>query len=114
MAECLFCKMASGEISPDIVYETDEVLAFRDIHPQAPHHVLVIPRQHIATINDMNGEHAELVGKLYLAAREVAQRCGMEESGYRTVMNCNGDGGQTVFHMHLHVLGGRPMRWPPG
>jgi histidine triad (HIT) family protein len=114
MGECLFCKMANGEITPDIVYETEEVLAFRDINPQAPVHVLLIPRVHISTLNDLEPGHAELMGKLYLAAKEVAQRCGVEEGGYRTVMNCNADAGQTVFHIHLHVLGGRGMSWPPG
>lgn len=112
--ECLFCKMASGEISPDIVYETDEVLAFRDMNPQAPVHVLVIPRAHIATINDLRPQQAGLLGKLYLGAQEVAKLCGIDEGGYRTVMNCNADAGQTVYHLHLHVLGGRRMSWPPG
>lgn len=114
MSPCLFCQIANGELSPEIVYETDEVLAFRDINPQAPVHVLVIPRVHIPTINDLDEAHAILVGKLYLAAREVAQRTGLTQPGYRTIMNCNADGGQTVFHLHLHVLGGRRMSWPPG
>ncbi len=114
MTDCLFCKMAAGEIQPDVVYEDEQVLAFRDINPQAPVHVLVIPREHIATLNDLEERHAELVGRLYLAAREVARREGIAERGYRTLMNCNADAGQTVFHLHLHVLGGRPMGWPPG
>jgi histidine triad (HIT) family protein len=114
MSDCLFCKMASGEIKPDVVYETDEVLAFRDINPQAPTHVLVIPKAHIPSINDLGPEHAELVGKLYLAAQEVAKLDDIDEPGYRTVMNCNEDAGQTVWHLHLHVLGGRSMGWPPG
>ncbi len=114
MTDCLFCKMVAGEIRPDVVYEDDAVLAFRDINPQAPTHVLVVPRTHIATINDLEPSHAELVGRLYLAAREVARREGLAERGYRTVMNCNAEAGQTVFHLHLHVLGGRPMKWPPG
>jgi len=114
MSDCLFCKMASGEIQPDVVYENDEVLAFRDINPQAPTHVLVIPRRHISTLNDLTDADAELVGKLFLAAKEVARIDGIAEAGYRTVMNCNAQAGQTVFHIHLHVLGGRAMHWPPG
>ncbi len=111
---CLFCKMVSGAIKPDKVYEDDDVLAFKDIHPQAPVHVLVVPKLHIATLNDLKPEHAILVGKLYLAATRVARDLGVAEGGYRTVMNCNADAGQSVFHLHLHVLGGRVMDWPPG
>ncbi len=114
MADCIFCKMARGEIKPDIVYEDDEVLAFRDMNPQAPTHFLVIPRRHIATTNDLEPGDAELVGKLYLAARHVATAEGVAERGYRMVMNCNPEAGQSVYHIHLHVLGGRPMNWPPG
>lgn len=114
MSDCLFCKMAAGEIKPDVVYEDSDVLAFRDINPQAPTHVLVIPKTHIATLNDLQPEQAALVGKLYLAARQVAEQDGIAERGYRTVMNCNREAGQTVFHIHLHLLGGRGMHWPPG
>ncbi|MDH3872200.1 MAG: histidine triad nucleotide-binding protein [Gammaproteobacteria bacterium] len=114
MADCIFCKMARGEIKPDIVYEDDEVLAFRDMNPQAPTHFLVIPRRHIATTNDLEPGDAELVGKLCLAARQVATDEGVAERGYRMVMNCNPEAGQSVYHIHLHVLGGRPMNWPPG
>lgn len=114
MTECLFCKMIAGEIQPDTVYETDDVLAFRDINPQAPTHVLVIPKRHIATINDIGTGDTELIGKLYLAAARVARDAGFAEEGYRAVMNCNGRAGQTVFHLHLHVLGGRDLNWPPG
>ena len=114
MTECLFCKMIAGEIQPDTVYETDDVLAFRDINPQAPTHVLVIPKRHIATINDIGTEDTELIGKLYLAAARVARDAGFAEEGYSAVMNCNGRAGQTVFHLHLHVLGGRDLNWPPG
>jgi histidine triad (HIT) family protein len=114
MADCIFCNMARGEIKPDIVYEDDEVLAFRDMNPQAPTHFLVIPRRHIATTNDLEPGDAELVGKLYLAARQVATAEGVAERGYRMVMNCNPEAGQSVYHIHLHVLGGRPMNWPPG
>jgi histidine triad (HIT) family protein len=114
MKDCLFCKMVSGEIQPKKVYEDDRVLAFRDINPQAPTHVLVIPKEHIATIDDLRPEHAEVVGELYLAAKEIARKEGLSESGYRAVMNCGRDAGQAVFHIHLHVLGGRHMQWPPG
>ncbi|GMQ83755.1 MAG: histidine triad nucleotide-binding protein [Gammaproteobacteria bacterium] len=114
MADCLFCKMVSGEITPDMVYEDDDVLAFRDVNPQAPVHVLVIPRQHVSTINDLDADSSVLVGKMMLAAARVAQQEGFAEQGYRTVMNCNAHGGQTVFHLHLHLLGGRVMGWPPG
>jgi histidine triad (HIT) family protein len=106
--------MVSGEITPDTVYENDKVLAFRDINPQAPTHILVIPKQHIATLNDLDESHRDLVGELYLAAKEIAQKEGIGERGYRTVMNCNEESGQTVFHVHLHLLGGRRMSWPPG
>jgi histidine triad (HIT) family protein len=114
MSDCIFCKIASGEIAGDIVYETDDVLAFRDLHPQAPTHVLVIPRHHIATINDLQADDAELVGKMFLAAKQVAAEEDISEFGYRTIMNCNAGAGQSVFHIHLHVLGGRQMNWPPG
>lgn len=114
MTDCLFCKMVRGEIKPDTVFETDDVLAFRDINPQAPTHVLVVPKQHISTINDLEADHTVLVGKLYLAAQEVARKEAISESGYRTVMNCGEGAGQSVFHIHLHVLGGRKMKWPPG
>ncbi len=114
MSDCLFCKMVAGEIKPNVVYEDEAVLAFRDINPQAPTHVLVIPKQHISTINDINSEDAELVGRLYLAAKKVAELDGIAIDGYRTVMNCNAAAGQAVFHIHLHVLGGRNLHWPPG
>jgi histidine triad (HIT) family protein len=114
MADCLFCKMVSGEIKPDIVFEDDEVLAFRDVNPQAPMHVLVIPKTHISTVNDLTPEHTGLVGRMYLAAQKIAADEGVAEPGYRLVMNCNSEAGQSVYHIHLHVLGGRPMAWPPG
>ena len=112
--DCLFCKIGAGEIPADIVHETDEVVAFRDINPQAPTHVLIIPKRHIATINDLEGGDTDIVGKLFLAAKEIAHEAGFAEPGYRVVMNCNGHGGQTVFHIHLHFLAGRQMQWPPG
>ncbi|MEE4175454.1 MAG: histidine triad nucleotide-binding protein [Xanthomonadales bacterium] len=114
MSEDLFLKIINREIPADIVYETDEVLAFRDINPQAPVHVLIIPKQHIRTINDIETDHEVLVGKLFSAAGEIAAREGVAESGYRVVMNCNEGAGQTVFHIHLHLLGGRRLAWPPG
>lgn len=114
MTDCLFCKIATGAIQSDKVYEDTEVYAFRDIAPQAPLHVLVVPKRHIATINDLREEDTALVGKLFLAAKQVAAEAGVAEAGYRTVMNCNAEAGQSVFHLHLHVLGGRTMRWPPG
>ncbi len=113
-ADCLFCKMAEGEIPVDTVKEADSWVAFRDINPQAPTHVLIISRRHIATLNDVGDDEAELVGQLLLAAREVAAEEGIDESGYRTVVNCNAGAGQSVFHLHIHVLGGRQMAWPPG
>ncbi len=114
MTDCLFCKMVTGEITPDTVYEDEDVLAFRDINPQAPTHVLVVPKQHVATLNDLDKSNIDLVGKMMLAATAIAEQEGFAEQGYRTVMNCNADGGQTVFHIHLHLLGGRIMHWPPG
>ena len=113
-ADCLFCKIVAGDIPADIVYESETALAFRDINPQAPTHVLVIPRQHIATINDISEADLSLVGSLYSAAREIAAAEGIADDGYRAVMNCNAAAGQTVFHIHLHLLGGRSLTWPPG
>ena len=114
MDDCLFCKMVSGEIKPDLIYENEEVLAFRDINPQAPVHALIIPKKHISTLNDLVPEDADIAGKLLLAAGKVAEMEGISEQGYRTVVNCNEHGGQVVFHIHLHLLGGRRMGWPPG
>src|SRR5436190_19875225 len=111
---CLFCKMVAGAIKPDIVYQDDTVLAFRDINPQAPTHVLVIPKRHVATLNDLNDEDGKLVGALVMAARRIAKDLGLAQAGYRTVINTNADGGQTVYHVHLHLLGGGHMRWLPG
>ena len=114
MSDDLFLKIISRDIPADIVYENDDVLAFRDLNPQAPLHVLIIPKKHIRTINDMQENDAELFGKLFLAAREIAAEHGFTEDGYRVVMNCNSAAGQTVFHVHLHLLAGRAMEWPPG
>jgi len=112
--DCLFCKILAGEIPADLVYESDTAVAFRDINPKAPTHVLIIPRKHISTINDIEPEDQAIVGSLYTAAREIAAEAGIAEDGYRAVMNCNEGAGQSVFHIHLHVLGGRAMGWPPG
>jgi histidine triad (HIT) family protein len=112
--ECLFCRIVRREIPADVIHETDELVAFRDIHPQAPVHVLVIPKRHIPTLNDLTPADGGLVGELVLAAAELARREGIAEAGYRTVVNCNAGAGQSVFHVHLHLLGGRDMRWPPG
>ena len=114
MSQCLFCRIAAGEIPANILYSDEDVLAFRDINPQAPLHALVIPRKHIATINDLQADDAALVGKLFLAAKQVAKEAGYAEDGYRVVMNCGLDAGQTVFHIHLHVVAGRALSWPPG
>lgn len=109
---CLFCRIATGDVPATRVVETDELIAFRDVNPQAPVHVLVIPRRHISSLNDAD-DHA-IVGRMTALAVEVAQREGIAERGYRTVINTNADGGQTVFHLHLHLLGGRHLGWPPG
>ena len=114
MTDCLFCKMVEREIQPDVVYETDTVLAFRDINAQAPTHILIIPKRHIRTINDLQGEDGAMIGELFLAARDIAKKMNIATPGYRVVMNCNAGAGQTVFHVHLHLLGGRSMNWPPG
>ena len=114
MSDCLFCKILDGEIPADVIYESDTALAFRDISPQAPTHVLIIPRKHISTINDLEPDDEELVGTLFSAARKIAADEGVADDGYRVVMNCNAGAGQSVFHIHLHMLGGRGMGWPPG
>ncbi len=114
MSDTIFGKIANGEASADIVYADESVVAFRDVNPQAPTHILVIPRKPIRTLNDVQPEDAELIGQLFLAAAKVAAQEGIAESGYRTVINCNAGAGQTVFHLHLHVIGGRPLQWPPG
>ncbi|MCG5534982.1 histidine triad nucleotide-binding protein [Ectothiorhodospira mobilis] len=114
MTDCIFCRIAQGEIPSDTVYEDDEVLAFRDLNPQAPVHILVIPKRHIATLNDLSAEDAGLVGRLHWVAAQLARQEGIAEDGYRTVLNCNPAGGQSVYHLHLHLLGGRQMAWPAG
>ena len=111
---CLFCGIIDGKIPADVIYESDTAVAFRDINPKAPTHVLIIPRKHIATINEIDDEDDEIVGSLYAAARDIAKLEGISDQGYRAVMNCNEAAGQTVFHIHLHLLGGRALGWPPG
>jgi histidine triad (HIT) family protein len=111
---CLFCKIAQGEIPATIVFEDNDVIAFRDIRPQAPTHVLIIPRKHIATIDDAEDEDQQLLGKMILKAKQLAQSEGLSDAGYRLVFNVNSGGGQEVYHIHLHLLGGRQMTWPPG
>ena len=114
MTETIFSRIIRREIPADIVYEDDHVLGFRDVNPQAPVHVLFVPREAIPTLNDLKPAQAELIGNLVLAAAAFAKREGFAEAGYRTVINCNGDGGQSVFHIHLHLLAGRRLAWPPG
>ena len=114
MTDCIFCKIIAGEIPATKVYENEHVLAFDDLNAQAPCHVLVIPKVHVATCNEMLPEHSEHLGALFLGAKEVARVKGVDESGYRLVMNAGAGAGQSVFHLHLHVLGGREFSWPPG
>lgn len=114
MSDCLFCKIVAKQISAKVVYEDDQTLAFDDIHPQAPVHTLVIPKKHIAAVRDCEERDQALLGRLLLTCAKAAQLKGIAESGYRIVMNTGKDGGQTVFHLHLHVTGGRRMSWPPG
>lgn len=111
---CLFCRIIAGEIPASRVFEDDTLVAFTDINPQAPMHVLVVPRQHVATLNDLDPAHDALAGSMVRRAAALAKERGYAEGGYRTVFNCNADAGQTVFHIHLHVLAGRKLAWPPG
>ncbi|WP_200881818.1 histidine triad nucleotide-binding protein [Nitrincola sp. A-D6] len=111
--DCLFCKIVNNEIPADIVYQDEKVIAFKDINPQAPFHALIIPRKHIATLNDITAEDCETVGHLQWVAAKLATDNGFAEDGYRTVFNCNSHAGQTVYHIHLHLLGGKPLGWPP-
>ena len=112
--DCIFCKIAAGEIPSKKVYEDDEILGFYDLDPQAPVHVLFIPKTHFASADELNLEYCAVVGRIFARAAEVARRLGVAEGGYRIVNNCGKDGGQTVSHLHFHLLGGRSMQWPPG
>lgn len=112
--DCLFCKIVRREIPAKVVFENEALLAFHDIRPQAPTHLLVIPKSHIATINDVQNEDSMLLGSMILCAKQLAQQKDFNEQGYRLIFNVNSDGGQEVYHIHLHVLGGRQMTWPPG
>jgi histidine triad (HIT) family protein len=114
VADCLFCKIAAGEIPATLVHKDEHLIAFKDINPQAPMHVLIVPRRHIATLNDITPADDGLVGEMIRRAAALAVEHGHGDRGYRTVFNCNADAGQTVFHIHLHVLGGRSLHWPPG
>jgi histidine triad (HIT) family protein len=111
---CLFCQIVDGKIPASKVYEDDHLLAFDDIQPQAPMHVLIIPKAHIATANDLRAEHDAMVGTMLRRAAAIARERGYDASGFRTVVNCNAQAGQSVFHLHMHVLGGRSLAWPPG
>lgn len=112
--DCIFCKIIHGEVPTKQVYATESVLAFNDINPVAPIHILIVPREHIPTVNDLTQEHEELIGKMIMAAQKLAEQKGISGSGYRLILNCNKNAGQAVFHIHLHLLGGRMFTWPPG
>ena len=114
MQDCLFCKIINRDIPADIVFEDDQVLAFNDINPQAPTHILIIPKAHIATLNDIQEQDQAMVGRLPYVAARLAEERGFAEAGYRVVMNCNDQGGQTVYHIHMHLMGGRRFSWPAG
>ena len=114
MTDCIFCKIANHEVNARIVFENERVVAFHDLFPAAPAHLLVIPKQHYATLNDVPASEAALLGELMTTATHLARENGFDEDGYRVVMNCNGNGGQSVYHIHLHVLAGRKLSWPPG
>ena len=114
MSDCLFCKIIAGQIPGAIVYQDDTLVAFKDINPQAPMHVLIVPRRHISTLNALQAGDDGLVGEMVRRAAALAADAGYAERGYRTVFNCNAEAGQTVFHIHLHVLAGRTLGWPPG
>jgi histidine triad (HIT) family protein len=112
--DCIFCKIIKGEIPAPLIYEDEQVVAFADIAPQAPVHKLIVPRLHIATLNDLQADQGALVGHMTLVGQKLAASLGLAERGYRLVFNCNAEGGQAVYHIHLHLLGGRQMAWPPG
>lgn len=111
---CIFCKIIKGEIPSKKIYEDNLVLAFHDIAPQAPFHILIVPKQHYSTLLEIEENDKELIGHIFIVANKIAKEMGFNEKGFRIVVNCNRDGGQTVFHLHFHLLAGRPMHWPPG
>lgn len=111
---CIFCKIVTGDIPANVVFQDNDVIAFNDLNPQAPHHVLIIPKNHYTTLNDVPANESAILGKLMSTATHIATTLGIAENGYRVVMNCNSDGGQSVYHIHLHLLGGRHLTWPPG
>lgn len=112
--DCLFCKIANKTLPSQLVYENEQILAFRDIMPQAPHHVLIIPKRHIESLNALTEDDATLMGEIVLASQAIAKILGIDKTGYRLVSNCGPDANQTVFHIHFHVIGGRTLQWPPG
>lgn len=114
MSECLFCKISAGEMDTDFVYEDDKVVVFEDINPQAPVHLLIVPKKHIADLNHLEASENDLIGHVYQVAKKMAAENGIADSGYRLVSNCGEEGGQTVYHIHFHLLGGRQLQWPPG
>ena len=114
MDDSIFCSIVNNDIPCERLIENDSIMAFRDINPQAPTHILIIPKKHISTINDLNPKDSVLIGEIFLIAKELAQNENINISGFRTIFNCNEDGGQTVYHIHLHLLGGRKLSWPPG
>jgi histidine triad (HIT) family protein len=111
---CIFCKIVNKEIASNIVYEDEKVVAFHDINPQAPYHILIVPKKHIPTLLELTEEDKELMGHIYLVINKIAKNLGFDEGGYRVVVNCKEEAGQTIFHLHFHVLAGRTMGWPPG
>lgn len=114
MDNCIFCSIIQGKIPSEKVYEDDQVFAFKDINPEAPVHVLIIPKKHIASINELDEDNSQVIGHIYVAAKKIAMELGIAESGYRVVANCGSNAGQTVYHIHFHLLGGRSLNWPPG
>jgi histidine triad (HIT) family protein len=114
MSDCIFCKIAAGEIPSAVVYEDDQLFAFKDINPAAPVHILIIPKQHITSALEIDQENSDLIGQIYVAAAKIAKEMGIDGTGFRIVNNCGSDGGQTVGHIHFHLLGGRELGWPPG
>ncbi len=114
MADCIFCKIASKEIPAELLYDDEKIVAFKDVNPQAPEHIIIIPKTHIEKVSDITEDNKHIVGELILAATKIARQLNIEKTGYRLVINCNEHGGQAVFHIHLHLLGGRQLNWPPG